>query len=138
MTRKQNVFEQNVEDKVIFLDSLRNKTIGELIDFMDKNPNVEIFDWISNNTSHSLKHRRGYNISNNMKLRCIGAAIGLVAGLVAACYLGQETLTLIGVSGVVLIAFAIVGALLGAGAGYVVGKCLDKIKVTNMQREISR
>ncbi|TNK93796.1 hypothetical protein OUY_04525 [Wolbachia endosymbiont of Leptopilina clavipes] len=138
MTRKKNVFEQYVEDKVIFLDSLRNKTIGELIDFMDKNPNVKIFDWISNNTSHSLKHRRGYNISNNMKLRCRGAGIGLVAGLVAACCLWQETLALIGGSGVVLIAFAIVGALLGAGASYVVGKCLDKIKVTNMQREISR
>lgn len=130
-------FEQNVKDKVISLDNLRNKTIGELIDFVDKNPNVEIFDWISNNTSHSLKHRRGYNISNNMKLRCRGAGIGLVAGLVAGCCLGQETLTLIGASGVVLIAFAIVGALLGAGAGYVVGKCLDKIKVTNMQGERS-
>ncbi|BDG76239.1 MULTISPECIES: hypothetical protein [Wolbachia] len=130
MTRKKNVFEQYVEDKVIFLDSLRNKTIGELIDFMDKNPNVKIFDWISNNTSHSLKHRRGYNISNNMKLRCIGVGIGLVAGLVAACCLWQETLALIGGSGVVLIAFAIVGALLGAGASYVVGKCLDKIEVS--------
>lgn len=72
-----------------------------------------------------------------MKLRCIGVGIGLVAGLVAACCLVQETLALIGGSGVVLIAFAIVGALLGAGAGYVVGKCLDKIKVTNMQREIN-
>ncbi|WP_265041887.1 hypothetical protein [Wolbachia endosymbiont (group B) of Melanostoma mellinum] len=130
MTRKKNVFEQYVEDKVIFLDSLRNKTIGELIDFMDKNPNVKIFDWISNNTSHSLKHRRGYNISNNMKLRCIGVGIGLVAGLVAACCLWQDTLALIGGSGVVLIAFAIVGALLGAGASYVVGKCLDKIEVS--------
>ncbi|WP_406718778.1 hypothetical protein [Wolbachia endosymbiont (group B) of Rhopobota naevana] len=115
---------------MIFLDSLRNKTIGELIDFMDKNPNVKIFDWISNNTSHSLKHRRGYNISNNMKLRCIGVGIGLVAGLVAACCLWQDTLALIGGSGVVLIAFAIVGALLGAGASYVVGKCLDKIEVS--------
>ncbi|MFP3030003.1 MAG: hypothetical protein ACEY3M_02105 [Wolbachia sp.] len=47
MTRKQNVFEQNVKDKVIYLDNLRNKIIGELIDFVDKNPNVEIFDWIS-------------------------------------------------------------------------------------------
>ncbi|CAQ54823.1 hypothetical protein C1A_294 [Wolbachia endosymbiont of Culex quinquefasciatus JHB] len=130
MTRKKNVFEQYVEDKIIFLDSLRNKTIGELIDFMDKNPNVKIFDWISNNTSHSLKHRRGYNISNNMKLRCIGVGIGLVAGLVAACCLWQDTLALIGGSGVVLIAFAIVGALLGAGASYVVGKCLDKIEVS--------
>nr|WP_264686863.1 hypothetical protein [Wolbachia endosymbiont (group B) of Rhopobota naevana] len=97
---------------------------------MDKNPNVKIFDWISNNTSHSLKHRRGYNISNNMKLRCIGVGIGLVAGLVAACCLWQDTLALIGGSGVVLIAFAIVGALLGAGASYVVGKCLDKIEVS--------
>lgn len=130
MTRKKNVFEQYVEDKIIFLDSLCNKTIGELIDFMDKNPNVKIFDWISNNTSHSLKHRRGYNISNNMKLRCIGVGIGLVAGLVAACCLWQDTLALIGGSGVVLIAFAIVGALLGAGASYVVGKCLDKIEVS--------
>ncbi|WP_264377485.1 hypothetical protein [Wolbachia endosymbiont (group B) of Philonthus cognatus] len=130
-------FEKYVNNGVISLDNLRDKTIGKLIDFVDKNPNVEIFDWISNNTSHNLKHRRGYNISNNMKLRCIGVGIGLVAGLVAACYLGQETLTLIGGSGVVLIAFAIVGALLGAGAGYVVGKCLDKIKVTNMQRERS-
>ncbi|WP_264375109.1 hypothetical protein [Wolbachia endosymbiont (group B) of Carcina quercana] len=134
-------FEKYVNNGVISLDNLRDKTIGKLIDFVDKNPNVEIFDWISNNTSHNLKHRRGYNISNNMKLRCIGVGIGLVAGLVAACYLGQdlgqETLALIGGSGVVLIAFAIVGALLGAGAGYVVGKCLDKIKVTNMQRERS-
>ncbi len=78
-----------------------------------------------NNTSHNIKSR----IGNNMKLRCIGAGIGLVAGLVAACYLEQETLTLIGVSGVVLIAFAIVGALLGAGASYVVGKCLDKLRL---------
>ncbi|WP_265030781.1 hypothetical protein [Wolbachia endosymbiont (group B) of Athalia cordata] len=130
-------FEKYVNNGVISLDNLRDKTIGKLIDFVDKNPNVEIFDWISNNTSHNLKHRRGYNISNNMKLRCIGVGIGLVAGLVAACCLGQETLALIGGSGVVLIAFAIVGALLGAGAGYVVGKCLDKIKVTNMQRERS-
>lgn len=65
-----------------------------------------------------------------MKLRCRGAGIGLAAGLVAACCLWQETLALIGGSGVVLIAFAIVGALLGAGAGYVVGKCLDKIEVS--------
>uniref|UniRef100_A0A3B0JK75 Uncharacterized protein n=1 Tax=Wolbachia endosymbiont of Aleurodicus floccissimus TaxID=2152762 RepID=A0A3B0JK75_9RICK len=111
--------------------------IGDLIDFTDTRPDITDFDWISDNTSHNIKSRKGSNISNNMKLRCIGAAIGLVAGLVAACYLGQETLALIGVYGVVLIAFAVVGALLGAGAGYVIGKCLDKIKVTNMQRERS-
>ncbi|BET30349.1 MAG: hypothetical protein ABS251_02335 [Wolbachia endosymbiont of Ephestia elutella] len=130
MTRKQNVFEQNVKGKVIFLDNLHKKTIGELIAFMDKNLDIKTFDWISNNTSHNIKSRRGYNISNNMKLRCRGAGIGLAAGLVAACCLWQETLALIGGSGVVLIAFAIVGALLGAGASYVVGKCLDKIEVS--------
>ncbi|MFL3876930.1 hypothetical protein [Wolbachia endosymbiont of Trichogramma kaykai] len=129
MTRKQNVFEQNVEDKVIFLDSLRNKTIGELIDFIKERKGIEEFGFGDHDTSHDIKSRRG----NNMKLRCIGVVIGLVA----ACCLGQETLALIGGSGVVLIAFAIVGALLGAGAGYVVGKCLDKIKATNMQRERS-
>ncbi|MBR9983207.1 MAG: hypothetical protein MUP48_01000 [Wolbachia endosymbiont of Homalodisca vitripennis] len=130
-------FEQHLRNGVMYLDDLRNKTIGDLIDFTDTRPDITDFDWISDNTSHNIKSRKGSNISNNMKLRCIGAAIGLVAGLVAACCLGQETLALIGVSGVVLIAFAIVGTLLGAGAGYVVGKCLDKIKVTNMQGERS-
>ncbi|OCA06821.1 hypothetical protein [Wolbachia endosymbiont of Trichogramma pretiosum] len=133
MTHKQNVFEQNVEDKVIFLDSLRNKSIGELIDFIKERKDIEEFGFGDHYTSHEIKSRRG----NNMKLRCIGVGTGLVAGLVAACCLGQETLALIGCSGVVLIAFAIVGALLGSGAGYVVGKCLDKIKVTNIQRERS-
>ncbi|WP_353278602.1 hypothetical protein [Wolbachia endosymbiont (group B) of Longitarsus flavicornis] len=131
-------FEQSIKNGVINLHNLRSKTIGELIDCLKTRDDIKEFAFQDDDTDHSIQYRKGRNISNNMKLRCIGAAIGLVAGLVAACYLGQETLTLIGVSGVVLIAFAIVGALLGAGAGYVVGKCLDKIKVTNMQREISR
>lgn len=130
-------FEQSIKNGVMYLDDLRNKKIGNLIDFADTRRDITDFDWTSDNTSHNIKSRKGSNISNNMKLRCIGAGIGLVAGLVAGCCLGQETLALIGVSGVVLIAFAIVGTLLGAGAGYVVGKCLNKIKVTNMQRERS-
>ncbi|MGX9891806.1 hypothetical protein [Wolbachia endosymbiont of Protocalliphora sialia] len=130
-------FEQSIKNGVINLHNLRSKTIGELIDCLKTRDDIKEFAFQGDDTDHSIQYRKGRNISNNMKLRCIGAAIGLVAGLVAACYLGQETLTLIGVSGVVLIAFAIVGALLGAGAGYVVGKCLDKIKVTNMQREIN-
>ncbi|AZU37354.1 hypothetical protein BBB02_01955 [Wolbachia endosymbiont of Bemisia tabaci] len=130
-------FEQSIKNGVINLHNLRSKTIGELIDCLKTRDDIKEFAFQDDDTDHSIQYRKGRNISNNMKLRCIGAAIGLVAGLVAACYLGQETLTLIGVSGVVLIAFAIVGALLGAGAGYVVGKCLDKIKVTNMQGERS-
>lgn len=129
--------ERSIKNGVIYLHNLRNNTIGELIDCLKTRDDIKEFAFQDNDTDHSIQYRKGRNISNNMKLRCIGAAIGLVAGLVAACYLGQETLTLIGVSGVVLIAFAIVGALLGAGAGYVVGKCLDKIKVTNMQGEIN-
>ena len=130
-------FEQSIKNGVINLHNLRSKTIGELIDCLKTRDDIKEFAFQDDDTDHSIQYRKGRNISNNMKLRCIGAAIGLVAGLVAACYLGQETLTLIGVSGVVLIAFAVVGALLGAGAGYVVGKCLDKIKVTNMQGERS-
>ncbi|WP_353277061.1 hypothetical protein [Wolbachia endosymbiont (group B) of Villa cingulata] len=130
-------FEQCVKDDEIDLSHLHDKKIGDFLTFMDKNPNINYFNWADKDTSNSIKFERSRNISNNMKLRCIGAGVGLVAGLVAGCCLGQETLTLIGVSGVVLIAFAIVGALLGAGAGYVVGKCLDKIKVTNMQGERS-
>lgn len=126
-------FEQSIKSGVINLHNLRSKTIGELIDCLKTRDDIKEFAFQDDDTDHNIQYRKGRNISNNMKLRCIGAGIGLVA----ACYLGQETLTLIGVSGVVLIAFAIVGALLGAGAGYVVGKCLDKIKVTNMQREIS-
>ncbi|WP_353287080.1 hypothetical protein [Wolbachia endosymbiont (group B) of Gerris lacustris] len=128
-------FEQSIKNGVINLHNLRSKTIGELIDCLKTRDDIKEFAFQDDDTDHSIQYRKGRNISNNMKLRCIGAAIGLVAGLVAGCWLGQETLALIGVSGVVLIAFAIVGALLGAGAGYVVGKCLDKIKVTNMQRE---
>lgn len=130
-------FEQSIKNGVINLHNLRSKTIGELINCLKTRDDIKEFAFQDDDTDHSIQYRKGRNISNNMKLRCIGAAIGLVAGLVAACYLGQETLTLIGVSGVVLIAFAVVGALLGAGAGYVVGKCLDKIKVTNMQGERS-
>lgn len=130
-------FEQSIKNGVINLHNLRSKTIGELIDCLKTRDDIKEFAFQDDDTDHSIQYRKGGNISNNMKLRCIGAAIGLVAGLVAACYLGQETLTLIGVSGVVLIAFAIVGALLGAGAGYVVGKCLDKIKVTDTQGERS-
>jgi len=126
-------FEQCVQDDEINLSHFRDKKIGDFLTFMDKNPNIDYFNWTDKDTSNSIKFGRSRNISNNMKPRCIGVGIGLVAGLVAGCCLGQETLALIGVSGVVLIAFAIVGALLGAGAGYVVGKCLDKIKVTNMQ-----
>lgn len=130
-------FEQSIKNGVINLHNLRSKTIGELIDCLKTRDDIKEFAFQDDDTDHSIQYRKGRNISNNMKLRCIGAAIGLVAGLVAACYLGQETLALIGVYGVVLIAFAVVGALLGAGAGYVVGKCLDKIKVTNMQGERS-
>lgn len=128
-------FEQSIKNGVINLHNLRSKTIGELIDCLKTRDDIKEFAFQDDDTDHSIQYKKGRNISNNMKLRCIGAAIGLVAGLVAACYLGQETVALIGVYGVVLIAFAIVGALLGAGAGYVVGKCLDKIKVTNMQGE---
>lgn len=130
-------FEQSIKNGVINLHNLRSKTIGELIDCLKTRDDIKEFAFQDDDTDHRIQYRKGRNISNNMKLRCIGAAIGLVAGLVAACCLGKETLALIGVSGVVLIAFAIVGALLGAGAGYVVGKCLDKIKVTNMQGEIN-
>lgn len=130
-------FEQSIKNGVINLHNLRSKTIGELIDCLKTRDDIKEFAFQDDDTDHSIQYRKGRNISNNMKLRCIGAAIGLVAGLVAGCCLGQETLALIGVSGVVLIAFAIVGTLLGAGAGYVVGKCLNKIKVTNMQRERS-
>lgn len=130
-------FEQSIKNGVINLHNLRSKTIGELIDCLKTRDDIKEFAFQDDDTDHSIQYRKGRNISNNMKLRCIGAAIGLVAGLVAECCLGQETLALIGVSGVVLIAFAIVGTLLGAGAGYVVGKCLNKIKVTNMQRERS-
>lgn len=130
-------FEQSIKNGVINLHNLRSKTIGELIDCLKTRDDIKEFAFQDDDTDHSIQYRKGRNISNNMKLRCIGAAIGLVAGLVAACYLGQETVALIGVYGVVLIAFAIVGALLGAGAGYAVGKCLDKIKVTNMQGERS-
>ncbi|WP_341813468.1 hypothetical protein [Wolbachia endosymbiont (group B) of Germaria angustata] len=123
-------FEKYVNDGVINLYDLHNDTsdkeIRKLINFIKERKDIKEFGFGDHNTS-----------GNNMKLRCIGVGIGLVAGLVAGCCLGQETLALIGGSGVVLIAFAIVGALLGAGAGYVVGKCLDKIKVTNMQRERS-
>ncbi|UIP91396.1 hypothetical protein IYZ83_004475 [Wolbachia pipientis] len=126
-------FEKYVNDGIINLYDLRNDTsnkeICKLIDFIKERKDIKEFGFGDHDTSHNIKSRRG----NNMKPRCIGVGIGLVAGLVAGCCLGQETLALIGVSGVVLIAFAIVGALLGAGAGYVVGKCLDKIKVTNMQ-----
>ena len=122
-------FEKYVKDGVINLYDLRgntnNKEIHELINFIQERKDIKEFGFGGHYTS-----------VNNMKLRCIGVGIGLVAGLVAACCLWQKTLALIGGSGVVLIAFAIVGALLGAGASYVVGKCLDKIKVTNMQREI--
>ncbi|QCB62997.1 hypothetical protein EJB00_05565 [Wolbachia endosymbiont of Drosophila mauritiana] len=130
-------FEKYVNDGIINLYDLRNDTsnkeICKLIDFIKERKDIKEFGFGDHDTSHNIKSRRG----NNMKPRCIGVGIGLVAGLVAGCCLGQETLTLIGVSGVVLIAFAIVGALLGAGAGYVIGKCLDKIKVTNMQEAIS-
>lgn len=123
-------FEKYVNDGVINLYDLHNDTsdkeIRKLINFIKERKDIKEFGFGDHNTS-----------GNNMKLRCIGVGIGLVAGLVAGCCLGQETLALIGGSGVVLIAFAIVGALLGAGAGYVVGKCLDKIKVTSMQRERS-
>lgn len=134
-------FEKYVNDGVINLYDLHNDTSNKetrkLINFIKERKDIKEFGFGDHDTDHNIKSRKGRNISNNMKLRCIGAAIGLVAGLVAACYLGQETLALIGVYGVVLIAFAVVGALLGAGAGYVSGKCLDKIKVTNMQRERS-
>ncbi|WP_108784716.1 hypothetical protein [Wolbachia endosymbiont of Bemisia tabaci] len=130
-------FEQSIKNGVINLHNLRSKTIGELIDCLKTRDDIKEFAFQDDDTDHSIQYRKGRNISNNMKLRCIGVGIGLVAGLVAGCCLGQETLALIGGSGVVLIAFAIVGALLGAGAGYVVGKCLDKIKVTNMQGERS-
>lgn len=132
--------EQSIKNGVINLHNFPNNTIGELIDCLKTRDDIKEFAFEDDDTDHSIQsiqYRKGRNISNNMKLRCIGAAIGLVAGLVAACYLGQETLALIGVYGVVLIVFAVVGALLGAGAGYVSGKCLDKIKVTNMQRERS-
>ncbi|QEK89317.1 MULTISPECIES: hypothetical protein [Wolbachia] len=116
-------FEKYVKDGVINLYDLRSNTnneeIQELINFIEKRKDIKEFGFGSHYTS-----------VNNMKLRCRGAGIGLAAGLVAACCLWQETLALIGGSGVVLIAFAIVGALLGAGAGYVVGKCLDKIEVS--------
>ncbi|CCE77778.1 MULTISPECIES: hypothetical protein [Wolbachia] len=134
-------FEKYVNDGVINLYDLyndtSNKKICKFINFIKERKDIKAFGFGDHDTDHNIKSRKGSNISNNMKLRCIGAAIGLVAGLVAGCCLGQETLALIGVSGVVLIAFAIVGTLLGAGAGYVVGKCLNKIKVTNMQRERS-
>lgn len=130
-------FEQSIKSGVINLHNLRSKTIGELIDCFKTRDDIKEFAFQDDDTDHSIQYRKGRNISNNMKLRCIGAGIGLVAGLVSACYLRKETLALIGVSGVVLIAFAIVGALLGARACYVVGKCLDKIKVTNMQGERS-
>ncbi|MFT4313633.1 MAG: hypothetical protein AB3P11_00660 [Wolbachia pipientis] len=134
-------FEKYVNDGVINLYDLRNDTSDKetrrLINFIEARKDIKEFGFGDHDTDHNIKSRKGSNISNNMKLRCIGVGIGLVAGLVAACCLGQETLALIGVSGVVLIAFAIVGTLLGAGAGYVVGKCLNKIKVTNMQRERS-
>ncbi|WP_264336376.1 MULTISPECIES: hypothetical protein [unclassified Wolbachia] len=127
-------FEKYVKDGVINLYDLHNDTsnkeIRKLIKFIEERTDIKEFGFGDHDTSHNIKSRRGYNISNNMKLRCRGAGIGLVAGLVAACCLWQETLALIGGSGVVLIAFAIVGALLGAGAGYVVGKCLDKIEVS--------
>ncbi|UIP92291.1 hypothetical protein JSQ73_003715 [Wolbachia endosymbiont of Anopheles demeilloni] len=130
-------FEKHVNDGVINLYDLHNDTsnkeICNLINFIKERKDIKEFGFGDHDTSHNIKSRR----DNNMKLRCIGVGIGLVAGLVASCCLGQETLALIGGSGVVLIAFAIVGALLGAGAGYVVGKCLDKIKVTSMQRERS-
>lgn len=132
--------EQSIKNGIINLHNFPNNTIDELIDCLKTRDDIKEFAFEDDDTNHSIQsiqYRKGRNISNNMKLRCIGVGIGLVAGLVAACCLGQETLALIGVSGVVLIAFAIVGALLGAGAGYVVGKCLDKIKVTNMQREIN-
>ncbi|WP_341815535.1 MULTISPECIES: hypothetical protein [unclassified Wolbachia] len=134
-------FEKYVNDGIINLYDLRNDTsnkeICKLIDFIKERKDIKEFAFQDDDTDHSIQYRKGRNISNNMKPICIGVGIGLVAGLVAGCCLGQETLALIGVSGVVLIAFAIVGALLGAGAGYVVGKCLDKIKVTNMQEAIS-
>ncbi|WP_353281574.1 hypothetical protein [Wolbachia endosymbiont (group B) of Horisme vitalbata] len=123
-------FEQSIKNGVINLHNLRSKTIGELIDCLKTRDDIKEFAFQDDDTDHSIQYRKGRNISNNMKLRCRGAGIGLVAGLVAACCLWQETLALIGGSGVVLIAFAIVGALLGAGAGYVVGKCLDKIEVS--------
>ncbi|WP_143689897.1 glycine zipper 2TM domain-containing protein [Wolbachia endosymbiont of Nilaparvata lugens] len=132
--------EQSIKNGVINLHNFRNNTIGELIDCLKTRDDIKEFAFEDDDTDHSIQsiqYRKGRNISNNMKLRCIGVGIGLVAGLVAGCCLGQETLALIGGSGVVLIAFAIVGALIGAGAGYVVGKCLDKIKVTNMQGERS-
>ncbi|MFT4327501.1 MAG: hypothetical protein AB3P07_02620 [Wolbachia pipientis] len=132
--------EQSIKNGIINLHNFPNNTIDELIDCLKTRDDIKEFAFEDDDTDHSIQsiqYRKGRNISNNMKLRCIGVGIGLVAGLVAACCLGQETLALIGVSGVVLIAFAIVGALFGAGAGYVVGKCLDKIKVTNMQREIN-
>ncbi|WP_264684924.1 MULTISPECIES: hypothetical protein [unclassified Wolbachia] len=122
--------EQSIKNRVIYLHNLRSKTIGELIDCLKTRDNIKEFAFQDDDTDHSIQYRKGRNISNNMKLRCRGAGIGLVAGLVAACCLWQETLALIGGSGVVLIAFAIVGALLGAGASYVVGKCLDKIEVS--------
>ncbi|WGJ62211.1 hypothetical protein [Wolbachia endosymbiont of Frankliniella intonsa] len=128
--------EKSIKNGVIYLHNFRNNTIDELINCLKTRNDIKEFAFEDDDTDHSIQYRKGRNISNNMKLRCRGAGIGLVAGLVAACCLWQETLALIGGSGVVLIAFAIVGALLGAGAGYVVGKCLDKIKVTNMQREI--
>ena len=130
-------FEKYVKDGVINLSDLHNNTsnkeIRKLIKFIKERTDIKEFGFGDHDTSHNIKSRRGYNISNNMKLRCIGVGIGLVA----ACCLWQETLALIGGFGVVLIAFAIAGELLGAVAGYVVGKCLDKIKVTNMQREIN-
>lgn len=128
--------EKSIKNGVIYLHNFRNNTIDELINCLKTRNDIKEFAFEDDDTDHSIQYRKGRNISNNMKLRCRGAGIGLVAGLVAACCLWQETLALIGGSGVVLIAFAIVGALLGAGAGYVVGKFLDKIKVTNMQREI--
>ncbi|WP_265022224.1 hypothetical protein [Wolbachia endosymbiont (group B) of Ischnura elegans] len=104
-------FEKYVKDGVINLYDLHNDTsnkeICKLIKFIKERTDIKEFGFGDHDTSHNIKSRRGYNISNNMKLRCIGVGIGLVAGLVAACCLWQETLALIGGSGVVLIAFAI-------------------------------
>ncbi|WP_349967407.1 hypothetical protein [Wolbachia endosymbiont of Armadillidium arcangelii] len=122
-------FEQCVKGKMLELDHLRHKTINDLTNFVDTRPDIEEFDWISKNTSNNLKRKKGNNISNNMKLRCIGAAIGLVSCSILFRVSSFNSCWCFWCS--------VVGALLGAGAGYVVGKCLDKIEVTNMQRERS-
>lgn len=76
-------------------------------------------------------------LKSSGKYYICGATVGLVIGLVAAYCLGAAALTPVGVSGAVFIASAVVGALLGAGVGYVVSTYLENTEVKNTQPQRS-